>query len=159
MRLPPVRLEGEAYGDPKFAHLARLLGYPNGDGHFALVKVSIIWSWQSRHYTPEAPCFVVSERVIEMALGEGGAAKMVRAGLAEEHPDGYFIVGSNHKRTGWLWRDTDKGQKGGKASVAAKKSRKARNKAQPVVEPGLSTGQAGVDPLSSSFYGFPSGES
>jgi hypothetical protein len=149
VKMPPVRIEGEAWGDPKFPHLARLLGLP--DGPCAIIKVAIIWAWQTENYTPEAPCFVVSAWVIEMALGEAGPAAMVRAGLAEERPDGYFIVGSNDERTGWLYRSRSKGTKGGKASAAAKRERKPRNKSSTRVEPGLSTGSAQVDPLLSSL--------
>lgn len=149
MKMPPVRIEAEAWSDPKFPHLARLLGL--GDGHFAIIKVAIIWAWQAENYTEESPCFVVPESVVEMALGEGSAPKLVRAGLAKEDPDGYFITGSNHKRTGWLFRERQKGKKGGDASAAAKRTRKPRNKVQPVVDPASTVGEPQPDLLSSLF--------
>lgn len=166
MKHAAVRLEADSFADDRFPHLARLLGFPGGDGDFALIKVSRIWSWQTMNYTPEAPCFVVPLKVIERHLGEGGAAALVRADLAEEHPDGLRMRGSSHERTGWLYRAREKGKRGGEESGRTRrvqpksdKPRKQRNKNEAVVQPGLTTGEAQVNlagsaqvnPLSSSL--------
>jgi hypothetical protein len=146
-----VNLEPESFGDPRFAHLARLLGMPGGDGHFALIKVALIWSWQTEHYTPEAPCFHVPEDVVEMALGVEGAtgrAALVRARLAEETPDGLRMRGSSHERTGWLWRIRNKSQAGGHAKAESAKRKKA-NESLPGAEHGHASGVPGETPLSS----------
>lgn len=129
MKMTAVRIDAEAYGDQRFVHLARLLGMANCDGHFALIKVSLIWSWQIEHYTPEAPCFVVPSHVIEMALGESGPAAMVRAQLAEEVPEGFRIRGANHERAGWLYQLRQKSALGGAANRA--KVRKEAHKKEP----------------------------
>ena len=153
MKLARVNLEPESFGDPRFAHLARLLGMPGGDGHYALIKVALIWSWQTEHYTPEAPCFHAPEDVIEMALGVDGAAgraALVRARLAEETPEGLRMRGSSHERTGWLWRIRARAEAGGHAkSVAAK--RKRANESLPQADTGHAQGVPQETPLSSSL--------
>ena len=151
MKFARVNLEPESFGDPRFAHLARLLGMPGGDGHFALIKVALIWSWQTEHYTPDAPCFHVPEDVVEMALGVDGAAAraaLVRSRLAEETPDGLRMRGSSHDRTGWLWRIRNKSQAGGHAKAESAKRKKA-NESLPGAEHGHASGVPGETPLSS----------
>lgn len=145
--MPPVRIEAEAWCDQRFPHLASVLGL--GDGHYSIIKVAIIWAWQTEHYTPEAPCFVVPTRVIEMALGDAGPAAMVRVGLAEETPDGYRICGSNHERTGWLYRIRCRSAKGGAEKSKRSKKSEQDNKVVPVASHRLATGEPQESPLSS----------
>jgi hypothetical protein len=131
----PVRIEACAWGDLRFATLARLCGF--ADAEHALIKVSKIWSWQTEHYTPDAPTYVVDAEIIESALGENGAAHMVRARLAIEGPDGYRIKGSEG-RVEWLWKSRRASAAGGEAT-----RRKHANKggpdghapAQPIARP------------------------
>lgn len=154
MKFARVNLEPESFGDPRFAHLARLLALPGGDGHFALIKVALIWSWQTEHYTPSEPCFHVPEDVIEMALGVDGAAgraALVRARLAEETPDGLRMRGSSHDRTGWLWRIRAKSEAGGRAKAATAK-RKAANESLPGADHGHAPGVPVQSPLSSLLF-------
>lgn len=151
MKFARVNLEPESFGDPRFAHLARLLAMPGGDGHFALIKVALIWSWQTEHYTPDAPCFHVPEEVIEMALGVDGAAgcaALVRARLAEETPEGLRMRGSSHERTGWLWRIRAKSEAGGRAKAESAK-RKRANESLPGADHGHAPGVPEQSPLSS----------
>ena len=153
MKFARVNLEPESFGDPRFAHLARLLGMPGGDGHFALIKVALIWSWQTEHYTPEAPCFHVPEDVVEMALGVDGAtgrAALVRSRLAEETPDGLRMRGSSHDRTGWLWRIRDRAEAGGRAKAENAKRKKA-HESLPVADSKHAQGMPRETPLSSLF--------
>lgn len=151
MKLARVNLEPESFGDPRFAHLARLLALPGGDGHFALIKVALIWSWQTEYYTPDTPCFHVPEDVVEMALGVDGAAgcaALVRARLAEETPEGLRMRGSSHERTGWLWRIRAKAEAGGHAKAENAK-RKRANESLPGADAKHATGMPQETPLSS----------
>ena len=154
MKLARVNLEAESFADPRFALLERLLGLPAiCGGKLGLARCAVIWSWQTEHYTPEEPCFVVPEWVIEMALEGDGAvaiAALVRARLAEETPDGLRMKGSDHERTGWLWRLRQKSAAGVEAKrQKAAGNRKADNISQPVVGPGLTRGGPEVNPLGS----------
>ena len=119
----PVRIEACAWGDLRFATLARLCGF--ADAEHALIKCSKIWSWQTEHYTPESPTYVVDAEIIESALGELGAERMVRARLAEATPDGFRIKGSED-RIEWLWKSRQASAKGGEAT-----RRKHANKERP----------------------------
>lgn len=153
MKLARVNLEPESFGDPRFAHLARLLALPGGDGHFALIKVALIWSWQTEHYTPDSPCFNVPDDVVEMALGVDGAtgrAALVRARLAEEMPDGLRMRGSNHERTGWLWRIRERAEAGGRAKAENAK-RKRANESLPKADDKHANGVPKETTLSSSL--------
>lgn len=127
----PVRIEACAWGDLRFATLARLCGF--ADAEHALIKVSKIWSWQTEHYTPDAPTYVVDAEIIESALGENGAAHMVRARLAVEGPDGFRIKGSED-RIEWLWKSRRASAAGGEATKR-KHANKGRPDGLPVAQP------------------------
>lgn len=131
----PVRIEACAWGDLRFATLARLCGF--ADAEHALIKVSKIWSWQTEHYTPDAPTYVVDAEIIESALGELGAERMVRARLAEATPDGFRIKGSEG-RIEWLFKSRRASAAGGEAT-----RRKHANKGRP---DGLAPAQAEATP-------------
>ena len=153
MKLARVNLEAEVWGDPRFPHLERLLGYPSCSGHLAIARMAKVWGWQVEHYTPDAPCFHVPEEVIEMALeveGERAVAALVRANLAELTPDGVRVRGSSHEATGWLYRIRSKSA----AAVDAKRAkaaekRKAADVPQPQVHHGSTPGEPQVNPLGS----------
>lgn len=123
----PVRIDAAAWGDLRFATLARLCGF--ADAEHALIKCAKIWSWQTEHYTPECPTYVVEVDLVESALGAGGAAHLVRARLAEEGPDGLRIRGSKD-RIEWLWKARNASNKGGEAT-----RRKHANKGRPGGQP------------------------
>jgi hypothetical protein len=135
----PVRIDAAAWGDLRFATLARLCGF--ADAEHALIKCAKIWSWQTEHYTPDSPTYVVDVEIVESALGAGGAEALVRARLAEEGPDGLRIRGSNG-RIEWLWKSRNASARGGEAT-----KRKHENKGRPDglpaarPEPGPKTGQ------------------
>lgn len=109
----PVRIDASAWGDLRFATLARLCGF--ADAEHALIKCAKIWSWQTEHYTPAAPTYTVELDLVESALGPGGAEHMVRARLAEAGPDGLRIRGSTG-RIEWLWKKRQASKKGGDAT-------------------------------------------
>lgn len=129
----PVRIEAEAWSDLRFATLARILGFADLD--HALIKVSRIWSWQTEHYTPDAPTYVVDADLIDSALGTGGAQAMVRSRLAEEEPGGFRVRGSKG-RIEWLWQRRQASRAGGEA-----RKRSARNESQPGGSPPGKPGQ------------------
>lgn len=109
----PVRIDAPAWGDLRFATLARLCGF--ADAEHALIKVAKIWSWQTEHYTPDAPTYEVDPELVDSALGEGGAGHMVRARLAEEGPCGLRIKGTKG-RIEWLYQKRIASKAGGEAT-------------------------------------------
>ncbi len=109
----PVRIDASAWGDLRFATLARLCGF--ADAEHALIKCAKIWSWQTEHYTPDSPTYVVDLELVESALGAGSASHLVRARLAEEGPDGLRIKGSEG-RIEWLWKKRIASKNGGEAT-------------------------------------------
>lgn len=118
----PVRIEARAWTDIRFAKLARYLGLTDPD--FALIKVARLWSWQTEHYTQDSPTYCVSQDDIEAVLGDGGAAALVRAGLATETPEGYRIHGTEGQIE-WCDDLTSKRQRAGKAR--AESARRGQN--------------------------------
>ncbi len=123
-----VNIEASAWGNKKFALLAKYLGFVDSD--HALIKCAVLWSWQTENYTSEAPTYVVDADTIDVCLGkDGAAAAMVRAGLAEECPNGFRICGSEG-RIEWLWRCRQSSARG----VAAKRA-KADSDRNRVVNP------------------------
>jgi hypothetical protein len=159
LKLARVNLESCVWGDGRFPHLERLLGYPPCRGHLAIARMAMIWGWQVEHYTPEAPCFHVPEEVIEMALeveGPRAIAALVRANLAEETPDGIRMKGSSHEATGWLWRIRQRSHAGVEAKQQkATAKRKARDTSPPQVDPGFTVGEPQQNPLSSLLSDLP----
>lgn len=130
----PVRIDAAAWGDLRFATLARLCGF--ADLEHGLIKCARIWSWQTEHYTEERPTHVVDVDTIESVLGPNGAAHLVRAKLAEETPDGFRIRGSLG-RIEWLLKKREASKLGGEAT-----KRKHENKDGPHGQPlGLTDGQ------------------
>ncbi len=130
-----VRIENEAWGDLRFATLARLCGL--ADAEHALIRCARIWSWQTEHYTDTDPTYVVDEDIIISALGPAGPAAMVRARLAEQEPIGFRIRGSEG-RIEWLWAKRKASAKGGEAM-----KRKHRHKKEPI---GLPAGSPSAGP-------------
>lgn len=127
----PVRIDASAWGDLRFATLARLCGFAEAD--HALIKVAKIWSWQTEHYTDESPTYVVDVDIVESALGPGGADHLVRARLAEAGPDGLRIRGSRG-RIEWLWNNRKASARGGEAT-RRKHADKGRPTGQPPARP------------------------
>jgi hypothetical protein len=88
----PVRIEARAWGDIRFATLARLLCL--GDPDYALIKVARLWSWQTEHFTAESPTYVLDADTIASVLGPHGPDALVRARLATRTDGGYRIHGT-----------------------------------------------------------------
>lgn len=133
-----VRIEASEWGELRYVTLARLMGLADAD--HALIKAARIRAWQTEHYTPEAPTYVVDPDIVESALGAGGAAALVRARLAAEHPDGLHILDSEG-RVEWLWQRRQASAKGGEATA-----RKARAGSKPAPAPQVSRSASFGDP-------------
>lgn len=65
----PVRIEARAWGDLRFATLARLLGLADSD--HALIKVARLWSWQTEHYAADRPTYVLDDQTVETLAHHG----------------------------------------------------------------------------------------
>lgn len=127
----PVRIDASAWGDLRFATLARLCGF--ADAEHALIKCAKIWSWQTEHYCDDEPTYVVEIDLVESALGPGGADHLVRARLAEAGPDGLRIRGSRG-RIEWLWKTRTASKRGGDAT-RRKHADKTGPRGQPAAMP------------------------
>lgn len=115
-----VRLEADVWGNRKFDALARELGMPGGNLQ-AIAAVAQIWSWQTEHYTPETPTYVVPADVVAIYLGPDGPRALVKVRLAEERPEGLFMKKSIG-RIEWLWKHRQKSRKGGRKSGDARRA-------------------------------------
>jgi hypothetical protein len=127
-----VNIEESAWTNPAFAKLAKYLGY--ADGRHALINCAALWSWQTDNYSPEKPTYVVDADTIDVCLGKTDAGPaMVRAGLAEEVPDGFRIRGSEG-RIEWLWRCRSNAPKGGDATRRLRSEGERREGSRPAVD-------------------------
>lgn len=106
-----VRLENDAWTDPRYDHLAQLVGLDDGD--FARVRCMRVWS-----YCTDRNESVLSEAVVDV-LGKhkGFARAMIEAQLAEETKRGIRIKGSKG-RIEWLASKRNNASKGGKAKAS-----------------------------------------
>jgi hypothetical protein len=139
-----VNIEVEAWGDVRFAVLARACSF--ADAHHALIKCARVWAWQTANYTPDAPTYVVPREIIEIELGERGPDALLRARLAVEEPAGFRMRGSEG-RIEWLYALRAAGQRGSEAA-----RRKRDNKEVPAGRPqgnpqGATTHPATLTPL------------
>lgn len=108
----PVRIESRAWGDVRFATLARVLGLADAD--HALIKVARLWSWQTDHYDPERPTYELDRDTIESVLGSGGPEALVRAKLATETESGWRMHGTEGQIE-WSWGLASKRSRAGRA--------------------------------------------
>lgn len=85
--------------DPRYDAAALHLGLPP---EVVRLRCLELYSWQTEHFTIEAPTYEVSPAVVVGKLKHLGApAALVAAGLAEERPGGLYIKGSRG-RIEWL---------------------------------------------------------
>lgn len=100
-----VTIAAEAWSDVRFVRLALRApqyGLRFADAHHALIACARLWAWQTLHWTPDAPTYVVSRDVLGELFAPyapGGresadpAAVLIAVRLAEDHPDGVRIRG------------------------------------------------------------------
>ena len=101
-----VRVERQAFGDPRLGLLAKELGLADGD--HARAKVEWLWLWCTDQNTT-----TLDSETIAQALGERGADALVRAKLATKLKTGYRIAGTKG-RIEWLETYRKNGRKGGR---------------------------------------------
>ena len=106
-----VRIENDAWTDPRYELLAELVGL--GDGDFARVRCARVWS-----YCTDRNEDVLAESVLDV-LGKhkGFARAMVESGLAEETKRGFRVRGARG-RIEWLASKRNNASKGGKAKAS-----------------------------------------
>jgi hypothetical protein len=127
--LARISIEAGAWTDPRFAMLARYLGL--ADAEHALIRCARVWAWQTERFTPDVPTYVVTAELLETLMGPGSPAALVRAGLAEELPDGFRIRGSEG-RIEWLANRRRSAVMGGRArqvgtQVGSKRARRDKS--------------------------------
>jgi hypothetical protein len=127
--LARISIEAGAWTDPRFAMLARYLGL--ADAEHALIRCARVWAWQTERFTPDAPTYVVTAELLETLMGPGSPAALVRAGLAEELPEGFRIRGSEG-RIEWLANRRRSAVMGGRArqvgtQVGSKRARRDKS--------------------------------
>lgn len=95
--------------DPRFDTAGVLMGV---DGDLVRFRMIRLWSWQTEHYTPEAPTYVVSRVALIGVFKRADAPEaLVAADLVEECPDGFYIRGTEGVIE-WLWKKKAAGAKG-----------------------------------------------
>lgn len=102
--MPGVTIQERAFTDPRFKHLGRLIGI-DADG--ALGKMARVW-----HYCLEHQCYIVPLPLIDELIGEGGADKVIEAGLGERKKTGIRIKGTKG-RIEWLGKLREGARRGG----------------------------------------------
>lgn len=102
----PVRLEAEAFTDPRIQLLADLGGWTRYE---ALGRLAFLWS-----ACTERQLYYVPEAIVRGCLGMNGANLLCDADLAERTPDGLRIRGTAG-RVEWLGELREKRQRAGRA--------------------------------------------
>lgn len=120
-----TNIEAEAWTDHRFKRLARLLGLKKAE--YALIECAKVWAWQTAHYTPETPTYVVDPELVNTLFDDDRAADhLVTAELAELVPEGLRMRGGinneGKSRISWKWETKQKGRRG---SEVAKQRREA----------------------------------
>lgn len=112
----PVRIEKDAWDDPRYTLLAGYCGYARP--RFALVQCAWVWS-----YCTEKGSDVHDAAIIDAHVQEPGfAAKMVKAKLAEKVAGGVRIKGTAG-RIEWLQQRRASAALGGKAKATNRLAR------------------------------------
>lgn len=107
-----VRIENEAWGDSRYAKLARLCGL--SDPRFALILCGAVWS-----YCTDKKTYIVDGPTINtIALIDGFADHMVTALLAEKQKKGTYRIKGSKGRIEWLEKLKENAAKGGKQKAA-----------------------------------------
>lgn len=86
MTASPVRIEDEAFSDPRIELLGSLCGYNRFE---ALGRLAHLWRMCTRRGE-----YCVSPAIIAACLGDAGPAAIVTAELGEETPDGIRVKGT-----------------------------------------------------------------
>ncbi|WP_020473369.1 hypothetical protein [Zavarzinella formosa] len=125
-----VRIENEAFGDPRIQMLGMLSGY---NSYEALGRMAHLW-----RVCTERESYIVDSLWINICLGPKGTENIVHAGLAEVTEEGIRIKGTEG-RIEWLKKARESGKVGGQASAKARiakaKSASIRASSNPTSDP------------------------
>ena len=95
--------------DPRFDTAGVLMGVEGDLVRFRMIR---LWSWQTEHYTPETPTYIVSRvALVGMFKRADAPEALVAADLVEECPGGFYIRGTEGVIE-WLWKKKAAGAKG-----------------------------------------------
>lgn len=111
-----VTIDRKAWGDVRFAVLAKFMGVDDPD--VALVKMGRIWG-----YCTEEETKIVPVEFLEAILGipaDRVAADLERSKLGDDLGDGTVRIRGCKGRTEWLAQKREAGKKGGEASAQAR---------------------------------------
>lgn len=107
-----VRIESDAFTDPRFDLLAILADLPGGRFE-ALGRMAHIW-----RYCTDRQTHTVSDMIVGAILGTNGPKALVESGLGEATEDGIKIKGTEG-RIEWLGRLRENASRGGLAKKAS----------------------------------------
>lgn len=89
----PVRIEAEAFADPRFSLLGHLAGY-NADE--ALGRMARLWAVCTKRGSG-----VVTSAIVRACLGPSGLEAILGSELGEETAGGIRVKGATSERVGW----------------------------------------------------------
>lgn len=113
----PVRVDEQAFGDPRIAMLGELAGY---NAFEALGRMTHLWRWCTQRQT-----HVVAEATVRVMLGPTGVESILGAELGERVVDGIRVRGT-HGRIEWPEELAAKRRAAGEASAARPRDDKGR---------------------------------
>lgn len=130
-----VRIEAEAWDDPRFGRMARLSGWADSD--HAVIKVAKVWAWQTLESANRGELVVhVPDWVAEEKLGLGSVEALLKSGLSRREGELLYMCGTRKAgRIDWLLKNRLKGMKGGRP-------RKEADESKPEVSPSQTTAKA-----------------
>lgn len=103
----PVRIEAEAFADPRIELLGAIAGY---NRYEALGRLAHLW-----RFCTERNSYVVSDAVISATLGDRGVTAIVQAELGDRATDGIRVRGTAG-RIEWLEKKRKAAVAGGEAN-------------------------------------------
>jgi uncharacterized phage protein (TIGR02220 family) len=103
-----VRIEEEAFNDPRIAVLGELQGYSHYE---ALGRLAHLW-----RYCTTRGIYAVPPAIAERLIGSGGGAALLASELAEAEPNGQLRVRGTSGRIEWLQKIRAASMRGGEAT-------------------------------------------
>lgn len=141
----PVRVDEQAFGDPRIAMVGELAGY---NAFEALGRMTHLWRWCTQRQT-----HVVTEATVRVMLGANGVDALIGSELGERVPEGIRIRGTGG-RIEWPTELAEKRRVAGEASATRQRDKRGRllpspalvgDAGQVVVEDTIDTGDFGAD--------------
>ncbi len=113
----PVRVEDQAFGDPRIAMIGELCGY---NAFEALGRMTHLWRWCTQRQT-----HVVTEATVRVMLGANGVDALIGSELGERVPEGIRVCGTGG-RIEWPTELAEKRRAAGEASATRPRDKKGR---------------------------------